>query len=140
MPVELKITRHVNREVEVDAAQTKMWTDALLILGERFTDFCTELTRTAEIEVSAARQTFDFTVAAAARRLAEQRVNQIREDERYVRENFQGAQSCPRCKHLVYRTSGCDHITCVCGHHFCYQCRETSYNHTSTCVGRGNPH
>ena len=49
MPVELKITRHGNREVEVDAAQTKMWTDVLLMLGERFTDFCTELTRTAEI-------------------------------------------------------------------------------------------
>ena len=135
MPVELKITRHGNREVEVDAAQTKMWTDALLILGERFTDFCTELTRTAEIEVSAARQTFDFTVAAAARRLAEQRVNQIREDERYVRENFQGAQSCPRCKHLVYRTSGCDHIACVCGHHFCLISKKTTSDNEKETTG-----
>ena len=29
---------------------------------------------------------------------------------------------CPTCRHLVERTYGCDHMTCVCGARFCYHC------------------
>ncbi|KAF2498709.1 hypothetical protein BU16DRAFT_536713 [Lophium mytilinum] len=31
-------------------------------------------------------------------------------------------QTCPSCKTMVERTSGCNHIRCRCGADFCYQC------------------
>ncbi|KAK8125118.1 uncharacterized protein PG998_000877, partial [Apiospora kogelbergensis] len=31
-------------------------------------------------------------------------------------------KSCPRCHKDVYKYTGCDHITCVCGHEWCYLC------------------
>ncbi|KEF55656.1 uncharacterized protein A1O9_08406, partial [Exophiala aquamarina CBS 119918] len=31
-------------------------------------------------------------------------------------------QFCPQCGHLVERTVGCNHMSCVCGAHFCYRC------------------
>ena len=31
-------------------------------------------------------------------------------------------QFCPTCSHLVDRTEGCSHMTCVCGTRFCYHC------------------
>ena len=33
-------------------------------------------------------------------------------------------KQCPRCKRWVEKISGCDHITCPCGTHFCYKCGE----------------
>eukprot|EP01084_Bolivina_argentea_P167346 290456_1 len=32
------------------------------------------------------------------------------------------AQTCPKCKRTVEKTGGCDHITCICGTHWCYIC------------------
>jgi hypothetical protein len=32
--------------------------------------------------------------------------------------------TCPGCKVEVQKESGCDHITCLCGTHFCYVCGE----------------
>jgi len=29
---------------------------------------------------------------------------------------------CPKCKANFQKIEGCDHITCKCGHHFCYRC------------------
>lgn len=29
---------------------------------------------------------------------------------------------CPNCSVFVSKTEGCNHITCLCGHHFCYLC------------------
>ena len=29
---------------------------------------------------------------------------------------------CPSCKVVVQRIEGCDHMTCVCGNHYCYRC------------------
>jgi hypothetical protein len=29
---------------------------------------------------------------------------------------------CPRCKALIQRKDGCNHLTCRCGHHFCDSC------------------
>ncbi len=31
-------------------------------------------------------------------------------------------QRCPKCERWVEKKSGCDHITCLCSHHFCYRC------------------
>ncbi|XP_061373994.1 uncharacterized protein LOC133316278 [Gastrolobium bilobum] len=33
-------------------------------------------------------------------------------------------QKCPKCYMYVQRRSGCEHMTCRCGCHFCYQCGE----------------
>ncbi|KAG8933605.1 hypothetical protein FRC02_011527 [Tulasnella sp. 418] len=33
-----------------------------------------------------------------------------------------GWRRCPRCKMIVERSSGCAHMSCRCGHHFCYRC------------------
>jgi len=38
----------------------------------------------------------------------------------------QGWQRCPQCQAIVERTHGCNHMTCTCGHQFCYKCG-TSY-------------
>ncbi|KAK8138603.1 hypothetical protein PG984_001983 [Apiospora sp. TS-2023a] len=37
-------------------------------------------------------------------------------------------KSCPRCRKDVYKYSGCDHITCVCGHEWCYVCLGEYYH------------
>ncbi|KAK6841964.1 hypothetical protein PG987_002824, partial [Apiospora arundinis] len=37
-------------------------------------------------------------------------------------------KSCPRCHKDVYKYTGCDHITCVCGHEWCYLCL-AEYSH-----------
>lgn len=34
---------------------------------------------------------------------------------------------CPQCRRDVNKFSGCDHITCVCGHEWCYVCFSTYY-------------
>ncbi|KAI0125875.1 hypothetical protein BJ170DRAFT_451566 [Xylariales sp. AK1849] len=36
-------------------------------------------------------------------------------------------KSCPQCRRDVEKYSGCDHITCVCGHEWCYICLATYY-------------
>ena len=43
-------------------------------------------------------------------------------------------KQCPTCKRWVEKINGCDHITCLCGTHFCYRCGEirdalNPYNH-----------
>jgi hypothetical protein len=32
------------------------------------------------------------------------------------------SKPCPACKRDVHKSSGCNHITCVCGHEWCYLC------------------
>lgn len=40
-----------------------------------------------------------------------------------------GARPCPRCGHGIIKIDGCNHIRCVCGGHWCYQCgKEFSEN------------
>ncbi|KAB5580861.1 hypothetical protein GE09DRAFT_1213308 [Coniochaeta sp. 2T2.1] len=34
----------------------------------------------------------------------------------------QTSRPCPECKKFVHRFAGCNHITCVCGHEWCYVC------------------
>lgn len=43
-------------------------------------------------------------------------------------------KECPGCSVEIQKTSGCNHIQCTCGTHFCWQCGETSgdvYDHMS---------
>ncbi|KAK6541425.1 hypothetical protein TWF694_007236 [Orbilia ellipsospora] len=37
----------------------------------------------------------------------------------------EGWSKCDKCNHLVELTVGCFHMTCRCGHHFCYLCGKT---------------
>merc|ERR1712224_491216 len=30
--------------------------------------------------------------------------------------------NCSQCKHAVHKFTGCNHMTCRCGHQFCYIC------------------
>lgn len=42
-----------------------------------------------------------------------------------IEENGQSSlkvQECPNCYQALYKSEGCDHITCTCGHEFCYFC------------------
>eukprot|EP01117_Protostelium_nocturnum_P016624 TRINITY_DN6626_c0_g1_i2.p1 TRINITY_DN6626_c0_g1~~TRINITY_DN6626_c0_g1_i2.p1 ORF type:complete len:991 (-),score=307.75 TRINITY_DN6626_c0_g1_i2:21-2993(-) len=48
-------------------------------------------------------------------------------------------KTCPSCKMDVVKTSGCNHITCVCGEHWCYVCEKAFdysviYDHIWTCT------
>lgn len=38
--------------------------------------------------------------------------------------NAEGWKSCPRCHAVVEHAEGCVHMTCHCGHQFCYRCGE----------------
>ncbi|KAK6529415.1 hypothetical protein TWF281_008591 [Arthrobotrys megalospora] len=43
-----------------------------------------------------------------------------RQLQRLVRQN--GWRNCSKCGRAIELTEGCDHMTCVCGHQFCYSC------------------
>jgi hypothetical protein len=38
-------------------------------------------------------------------------------------ESVPGSKRCPMCKVPVFKTEGCNHITCRCGCHWCYVCQ-----------------
>ncbi|XP_007204931.2 probable E3 ubiquitin-protein ligase rbrA [Prunus persica] len=42
-------------------------------------------------------------------------------------------RQCSKCKHMVELDSGCYHITCRCGHQFCYTCGAEWKNKRATC-------
>ena len=49
-------------------------------------------------------------------------------------------KTCPHCGVMVEKSSGCDHITCSCGSHWCYACNELStkdkiYDHMWSVLG-----
>jgi len=37
----------------------------------------------------------------------------------------QQVKRCPSCAHAVLKSEGCNHMTCRCGHHFCYSCNRS---------------
>lgn len=39
-------------------------------------------------------------------------------------------KNCPQCEHPTILTSGCNHITCVCGAHWCFVCRKLCTSNT----------
>lgn len=54
-------------------------------------------------------------------------------------ENGADTRQCPGCKADVYKTGGCDHMTCICGCHWCWACgkpfdEEDIYDHIYDCV------
>ena len=52
---------------------------------------------------------------------AEQKVDSDDEEfQKYV--NTKKLKQCPKCKHWIERTQGCDAMTCRCGLVFCYNC------------------
>ena len=61
----------------------------------------------------------------------DEKINQKKFDD-YVKGNK--CKQCPTCKRWVEKNNGCDHISCLCGTHFCYRCGEVRdsknpYNH-----------
>ena len=47
---------------------------------------------------------------------------------------------CPECRRVIEKSEGCNHMTCPCGAHFCWQCgksfsRATIYDHMDTAHG-----
>ncbi|KAM3257711.1 hypothetical protein ACQJBY_049808 [Aegilops geniculata] len=45
-------------------------------------------------------------------------------------------QRCPRCKMYVERVAGCEHMSCRCGHSFCYLCGGSMMSGGHHCYGR----
>ena len=37
----------------------------------------------------------------------------------------QHGKQCPECKRMIEKSEGCNHMTCPCGAHFCWQCGKT---------------
>ncbi|KAI8523975.1 hypothetical protein RHMOL_Rhmol13G0113500 [Rhododendron molle] len=42
-------------------------------------------------------------------------------------------RQCVKCSHMVELTEGCNHVTCRCGHQFCYSCGSEWRNKKATC-------
>ena len=40
---------------------------------------------------------------------------------------------CPRCHTPVFKIEGCNHITCICGAHWCYKCGAGPYDESYKC-------
>jgi hypothetical protein len=36
--------------------------------------------------------------------------------------NFKDWKRCPACRMFIEKTEGCNHMTCLCGHQFCFIC------------------
>jgi len=48
------------------------------------------------------------------------------EDDAFGQWARRNTQGCPRCHVLVQRSEGCNHMSCRCGHEFCYKCGRSS--------------
>jgi hypothetical protein len=48
-----------------------------------------------------------------------------------------GWRRCPSCSYIISKGDGCDHMTCVCGTEFCWECRAviggSGGNHRRNC-------
>ncbi|KAI2463251.1 hypothetical protein F4781DRAFT_426507 [Annulohypoxylon bovei var. microspora] len=78
------------------------------------------------------------------RRTRKQRKND-KASEKHVKEI---TKPCPGCNRNVHKYTGCDHVTCICGHEWCWLCFGMYYrdehdflqcHHTQECRYRANP-
>lgn len=46
-------------------------------------------------------------------------------------------KKCPHCRIPVFKISGCNHITCRCGKHWCWKCK-ACFNNANDCYGHMN--
>ncbi|KIL58685.1 hypothetical protein M378DRAFT_170342 [Amanita muscaria Koide BX008] len=73
------------------------------------------------------------------RRIMDNPEEQERLNEEWAR--GAGAKSCPSCRIWIQKTEGCNHVTCQCGAHICWNCLATFskaqdvYNHLRTMHG-----
>ncbi|CAL9234015.1 unnamed protein product [Arabidopsis halleri] len=44
---------------------------------------------------------------------------------------------CAKCRHLIELSHGCNHMTCICGYEFCYQCGIEWKKNQRTCPSAG---
>ncbi|KAI1824246.1 hypothetical protein F4861DRAFT_507296 [Xylaria intraflava] len=51
--------------------------------------------------------------------------NQKRNEHLSEKHMKKKTKPCPKCQKNVEKYSGCDHITCLCGHEWCWQCSAT---------------
>ncbi|PKS06772.1 hypothetical protein jhhlp_006846 [Lomentospora prolificans] len=50
------------------------------------------------------------------------------------------SKECPKCKRNIIKSVGCNHMTCHCGHQWCYYCREAwEYNEERSLVCKHKP-
>lgn len=65
-------------------------------------------------------------------------MNELKTKEMLNKENEQGiTKPCPVCNEYVNKNGGCNHMTCVCGTHWCWICGQpypysTIYSHIGT--------
>ncbi|KAK0655594.1 hypothetical protein B0T16DRAFT_14890 [Cercophora newfieldiana] len=43
-------------------------------------------------------------------------------------------KACPSCKAVVEKIDGCNHISCMCGTHWCYRCGKAPYDNHGPCA------
>eukprot|EP00667_Euglena_gracilis_P006633 EG_transcript_6684 len=70
-----------------------------------------------------------------------------RQSEAALQQTMQrtGIKQCPRCRTGIQKNDGCDHMTCRCGHEFCWECltdygaiqRQGNAAHARTCRHHG---
>lgn len=53
-------------------------------------------------------------------------------DRRWLQRN---ARQCPGCGAFIQRTGGCNHMTCACGKHWCWECRRDWSEHNADTGG-----
>jgi len=41
---------------------------------------------------------------------------------------------CPKCKQVIQKNGGCNHVTCRCGAHICWVC-DASFQSSGECYG-----
>ncbi|KAI1480187.1 hypothetical protein F4774DRAFT_379954 [Daldinia eschscholtzii] len=65
--------------------------------------------------------------------------------EKHIKEM---SKPCPGCNRNIHKYTGCDHVTCICGHEWCWLCLEPYYKderdflqcqHTRECQYHDNP-
>jgi len=66
---------------------------------------------------------------------------QARTDFESTKTPYDEIKSCPSCQQPTIRYAGCNHITCTCGSHWCFECGDQFdyseiYSHMNNVHGR----